>query len=744
MKGTNMAIGALEQATNNAPKKQTLSSAIKDKLINDGFIKQPEEQQDKSWMSNVDNNMLSNNDLDQKLLNFSYTNPNVSSSNKIQEIVTTKQRRDKGLSSYEPGKVWNATKGDWVDKDWQPNYFGYPTTDLNENSFPYMKEGKYYEDKYADISEEKATEKTNIDQNRTYTFVPGNGWMKEKNDKKSKIEKYLEIPEEEKQPWFEGQFIVSPEDNDRVYSGYTYSPEGNLAILDYLSGKGDTSSIEVDQPLLTLSADALMSGANRLGHRISEIPSTFGDYISDYKFVTQNGNEYDQDYIDKILNENSEYVDDLLDVRLTTENNPGAFAYSDIVMNITSTDKDGNPIKDEYGRDKVEKIQAVGIDEDGNGKFDIKVDENRNFYVLNDSNQKIYIPVIRNNDGNLSVDTNKVYVEYIPTADQSDAKYYSQQKNPLVLEDGTQIPAEDLFEIVNNLAYRYDKNPISRYIFKPKDEIDIMDNSGNIDWGKLGSNFVPLTINGIASTIPFFIPGFGPLYAGANIWNSAHGLSAEDYDYKTDTYKNPIASTKDQYFGNLLADTAEYASDYAVAKMINSGKYIGGRIGDLFGKSEAKMLKKQEKDIKKLEQSFPIRFAKRTAKAGVYEGGQETIPDLFEPFRDGMTTITDTTNWYADKATDEKGDIIYNENGIPYYDENTSYGKKLYNYSQKAIPSFIFGGLAGGIMGSRQNIIDAKADRALAEILKNQPLPALKEDEEGYIDPYIYQRERDK
>lgn len=246
------------------------------------------------------------------------------------------------------------------------------------------------------------------------------------------------------------------------------------------------------------------------------------------------------------------------------------------------------------------------------------------------------------------------------------------------------------------------------------------DDEGNFDIGKFISNLPANTVDLVASTAPLIAPyGLNELtYLGMMAQSALNGV--DPFSYELGEYDNPGSQS---YIDRSLSMLDTAANTYG-EKLFGLGqgnmtKNIAGKLG----------LNKFSTDN---INNRVLRVLANSGKSGIGEGSEEALQNTFGLIKDHLG---------ANQVTDEYGNLLYDSEGKPIYNDNTPIDQRMANMTPEQLLSFIAGAYLGTGMSLPRHAYNALAEGPRS---KNNELV-----DSAWIDPaimeqYAVQLERDR
>jgi hypothetical protein len=299
-------------------------------------------------------------------------------------------------------------------------------------------------------------------------------------------------------------------------------------------------------------------------------------------------------------------------------------------------------------------------------------------------------PVMQFEDGDIwTFDDMDDYQRSLGEQVAQDGQYTAYWRNiePLVLDDGTRIRADQAETLLNNSNYQNFADYGNFNFSNPYIEDPFKDRNGNFNLNPAENSFLPWITDVALGSVPYF---FKPTAATQGIGNAAAsytGFQPGYQDFLNGTYSllsdNP---TREEQLSATLGSLAMPVTEH-----------LWGNIGsNILGKKLMSILGKNEKDIAPL-----IRYGMGT----VGEGLEEIPGNVVEQFQSG----SGLSNWYADDMyRDANGNLTTENTGTKAYDgqgnviknSNTDWGSRLRNFGADIPLAFIGGATLGGTIGA--------------------------------------------
>lgn len=558
------------------------------------------------------------------------------------------------------------------------------------------------------------------------------------NRKKKQNEAPLSYEQDLKRRSENGDVMYVPESGQwidagdgRVYDGHSVNKYGDNVLMshfitgDWSNGHAAAGYEEDDLfPVLTDIANGISDGITRIDSGIRNARANAAEANADWRFRTKDGRLYDfEDTRDSFeTDEFRDYYDDYLkSERTVTRSKPDDIKTTDKMYSGGSwyapmRDIDGNAVY-ESGEPKMIRIgtfdASSNFDDSGNPIPDGSFDEDTGMWKMPNG---VYIDAVVDDDGNIFPQA--TYQWDVETDDEGKAIAWNEPYESFESIGRREIPISDVLELVGGDAKRENLNddfigPVPDFLGlnKTPEEIVITDENGNIDFGKMAQNAVPLLVDGALSSVPFLNPVTGGIVTGNNILQATRGLDPYSYDATNGTYEAPSTMAVDQYNGHVAGVAAETLFDAIAGLGAKFG--VGKPVKDVaksvfrefFPETAESAVRKAVRDARKLERPLPARLA----RTGASEAWAESVPELFGTLDRGDYAET----YFANQKRDENGNLMWDEAGNPIWDEDTSFADRGANALNSILPSAALGGTLGVLMGGPGDYGQYKRDRAI-------------------------------
>lgn len=334
-------------------------------------------------------------------------------------------------------------------------------------------------------------------------------------------------------------------------------------------------------------------------------------------------------------------------------------------------------------------------------------------YTLKDSNGDLIVaksalvnsyideqnrPVMQFEDGDIwTFDDMDDYRDSLGEQPVADGEYTSYWKNiePLILDDGTKLRADQAEELLKNSNYQNYADYGDFNFSQPFIDDPFKDKQGNFNLNPAENSFLPWITDVALGSVPFF---FKPTAAAQGIGNataSYTGFQPGYQDFLNGTY-------------SLLSDNPtreEQVSATLGSLALPVTEHLWGNIGgSMVGKPLMRAIGKNEADIAPL-----LRYGMGT----VGEGLEEIPGNVVEEFQGG----SGLSGWYADDmyrdadgnlttdpALDENGNptnrVAYDNQGNVIKNTDTDLVGRLHNFGEDIPLSFIGGMTLGSTLGA--------------------------------------------
>lgn len=299
-------------------------------------------------------------------------------------------------------------------------------------------------------------------------------------------------------------------------------------------------------------------------------------------------------------------------------------------------------------------------------------------------------PVMQFEDGDIwTFDDMDDYQRSLGEKVTGDGEYAAYWKNiePLVLDDGTRLRADQAEQLLSNSNYQNYADYGDFNFNQPFIDDPFKDRQGNFNLNPAENSFLPWITDVALGSVPYF---FKPTAAAQGIGNAAAsytGFQPGYQDFLNGTYSllsdNP---TREEQISATLGSLALPVTEH-----------LWGNIGsNMIGKPLMRAIGKNEADIAPL-----LRYG----MGAVGEGLEEVPGNVVEEFQGG----SGLSGWYADDmyrdadgnlTTENTGTRAYDSQGNVIKNTNTDLVGRLRNFGEDIPLAFIGGMTMGSTLGA--------------------------------------------